>query len=185
MQATTRFHNSVTHAILQEANLVVHDPDAFHPANGLFNPDADGRDPPMRRFLRGCEFSPPRVLLGLDNRDVGQDDSLEAPIWIEPTTGRQARALQIRQACIVGLPVIRGPQDAHLTRFIAHKEGFARVALLLATLIFLLLFGIPRAMAGALRPIRPTRGDVTSALAGLRVRSVAHAAAVRAGSSGC
>jgi hypothetical protein len=158
MQATTCFHNSVTNASLQEANLIFHDPEAFHPANGRFNPDADGRDPPIRRFLRRGEFSPPRFLLGLDNRDVGQDESLEAQILIETTAGGQAIALQLRQAFIVGLPFIGGTQEANLTRLIDHKEGFERVTLLLATVIFLLLFGIPRAMDGSLRTIMPKRG---------------------------
>ena len=185
MQATTRFHHSVTNAILQEANLVFHDPEAFHPANGMFNPDADGGDPPIRRFLRGCEFSLPRFLLGLDNRDVGQDKSLEAQILIETTAGGQAIALQLRQAFIIGLPFIRGTQETDVTAFIAHKEVLDRVALLLAAVVFLLLFGIPRAMDGSLRTIMPKRGDVTSSVTCLRVRSVANSAAVRAGSSSC
>ncbi len=185
MQPTTRFHNGVTDAIFSEANLVFHDPEAFHPANGMFNPDADGRDPPIRRFLRGREFSPPRFLLGLDHRDVGQDESLEAQILRETTAGGQAIALQLRQALIVGLPFRGGTQEANLIRLIDHKEVCARVALLLATVIFLLLFGIPRAMDGSLSTIMPKRGDVTSSFACLRVRSVANSAAVRAGSSSC
>jgi hypothetical protein len=185
MQATTRFHNSVTNAILQEANLVFHDPEAFHPANGMLNPDADGRDPPIRRFLRGCEFSPSRFLFGLDNRDVGQDESLEAQILIETSAGGQAIALRLRQAFIVGLPCIGGTQEAKLTRLIDHKEIFERVALLLAPVIFLLLFGIPWAMDGSLSTIMPKRGDVTSSFACLRGRSVANSAAVWAGSSSC
>ena len=185
MQATTRFHNSVTDAILQEANLVFHDPEAFHPANGMFNPDADGRDPPIRRFLRRREFSPPRFLLGLDDRDVVQDEALEAQILIETTPGGQAIALQIRQAFIVSFPFIGGTQEANLTPLIDHKEVFERMALLLAAVIFLLLFGIPRAMDGSRRTIMPKRGDVPPSVARLRVRSVANSAAVRAGSSSC
>jgi hypothetical protein len=42
MQATTCFHDGVPNAVLQEADFVFHDPIAFHPANGMFDPDADG-----------------------------------------------------------------------------------------------------------------------------------------------
>jgi len=41
MQATTRFHDSITNPILEEADFVFHDPIAFHPTNGVFNPDSD------------------------------------------------------------------------------------------------------------------------------------------------
>jgi hypothetical protein len=96
MQATTRFHNSVANTILQQADLVFYDPEAFHPANGMFNPDADGRDSTIHRFLRGCEFPTTWFLLGLDHRDSSQDESLEAHILIEITSGGQAIALEIR-----------------------------------------------------------------------------------------
>ena len=185
MQATTRFHNSVTNAILQQADLVFHDPEAFHPANSMFNPDADGRDSTIRCFLRGCEFPTTRLLLGLDNCDAGQGESLEAHILIETTAGGQAIALEIRQAFIVGLPFIGGTQEANLTRLIDHEEVFDRVALLLATVIFLLLFSIPRAMDGSLSTIMPKRGDVVPSFGCLLVRSVANSPAVRAGSSSC
>jgi hypothetical protein len=185
MQATTRFHNSVTNAILPEANLVVHEPEAFHPANGLFNPDAAGRAPPIRRVLRGCELSPPRFLLGLDTRDVGQDEALEAQLLRETTAGGHAIAFQLRQAVIVGLAFRGRTHAAHLPRLIEPKEGFERVAPLLATVVFWLRFGIPRAMEGSLRTIRPNRGDGTASCACLRGRSVAHSAAVRAGSRSC
>jgi hypothetical protein len=185
MQATTRFHNSVPNTILQQADLVFHDPEAFHPANGMFNPDADGRDPTIRRFLRGREFPTTRFLLGLDNRDTGQDESLEAPILIETTSGGQAITLEVRQAFIVGLPFIGGTQEANLTRLIDHEEVFDRVAFLLATVIFLLLFRIPRAMDGSLSTIMPKRGDVVPSCVCLLVRSVANSPVVRAGSSSC
>ena len=37
MQATTRFHNGVANAVLEEAYLVFHDPIAFHTANSVIN----------------------------------------------------------------------------------------------------------------------------------------------------
>ena len=69
MQATTCFHDGVPNPILQEADFVLHDPVAFHPTNGVFNPDSDGRNPTIRRFLRGREFSSRRFFLGLDDRE--------------------------------------------------------------------------------------------------------------------
>jgi len=82
MQATTRFHDGVTNPVLQEPDLVFHNAVAFHPANGMFYPDADGRDPTIRRFLRRSEFSSTRCFLGLDDRDPIQEESLKALILI-------------------------------------------------------------------------------------------------------
>jgi hypothetical protein len=70
MQATTCFHDSVPHPVLQEADVVLHDPVAFHPTNGVFNTDADGGKTTIRRLLRGREVSSRRFFLGLDDRDV-------------------------------------------------------------------------------------------------------------------
>jgi hypothetical protein len=84
MQATARFHDGVTSAILQKADLVFHDPLAFHPTHSMFRQDADGRAPTIRRFLRRCEFPTTWFLPGLDNHD-GQDESLNAHILIETT----------------------------------------------------------------------------------------------------
>jgi hypothetical protein len=82
MQSTTRFHNGITNAILQETDFVFHNPLAFHPTKGVFNADSDGGNTTIGRFLRRGEFLPTRFLLGLDNRDAGQDESLEALILI-------------------------------------------------------------------------------------------------------
>jgi hypothetical protein len=89
MQPTTCFHDGITNPILQEAYLVFHDPMAFHPANGMFNTDADGRDPTIGRFLRRGEFTPTGLFLGLDDGDSGQDESLESQILIETTPSGQ------------------------------------------------------------------------------------------------
>jgi hypothetical protein len=121
----------------------------------------------------------------LDNRDAGQDESLEAHILIEITSGGQAIALQISQACIVCLPFLGGTQEANLTGLIDYEAVFDRVALLLATVILLLLLGIPRAMDGALSTIMPKRGDMPPSFICVLVRSVANSPAVRAGSSSC
>ena len=69
MQSTTRLHDGVANAILQEAYLVFHHPRAFHPTNGMFNTDSDRRDRTIGRFLRWGEFATRRLLLGLDDRD--------------------------------------------------------------------------------------------------------------------
>ena len=104
MQPTTRFHHGIPNAVLQEADFVFHDSVAFHPANGVFNTDADGGNTAIGGFLRWGEFSATWVLFGFDNCDVGQDESLEAHILVETTSGRQAIALQLSQDFIVGLP---------------------------------------------------------------------------------
>jgi hypothetical protein len=80
MQAPTCFHDGVPNPILQEADVVLHDPVAFHPANGMFDPDADGRDPTIRRCLRGREVPSTRFFLGLEDRDPILEESLEALI---------------------------------------------------------------------------------------------------------
>jgi hypothetical protein len=185
MQATSHFHDGVTNRVLQEADVVLHDAMAFHPTHGMFNADADGGDSTIGRLLGRGELPPTRFLLGLDTRDAGQDASLEAHILIETTSGGQAIALQISQACIVGLPCIGGTQEAHLTGLIDDEEVFERVAPLLTTVILLLLRGIPWAMEGSLRTIMPTKGDVAPSFVCFLVRSVAHSPAVRAGSSSC
>ena len=87
MQPTTRFHQGITNSILQEAALISHHPEAFHPANGLFNMDSDGGNTTIGGFFRRGEFPATRFLFGLHNRDVGQDEPLEAHLLIEITSG--------------------------------------------------------------------------------------------------
>jgi hypothetical protein len=185
MQPTTRFHYGITNTILQEADFVFHNPVALHPANGVFNTDSDGGNTTIGGFLRRHEFPATRFLFGLDNRDVGQDESLEAQILIEITSGRQAIALQLSQDFIVGLPFIGRTQEANLTGFINHQEVFDRMAFLFAAVVFLLVFWIGWAVDRSFRTIMPNRGDVGLSLVCLLVKSVANSAAVRAGSSSC
>ena len=64
MQSTTRLHDGVANAILQEAYLVFDHTVAFHPAYGVFNPDANGRDRTIGRLLRWGEFSTRGFFLG-------------------------------------------------------------------------------------------------------------------------
>ena len=100
MHATTCVHDGVPNPVLHETDVVFHDPRAFHPAHGRFDPDADGRDPPIGLLFNGYEFPSPRCLLGLEARDPMQDDSLEALLLIQTPTGWQGVAHQLRQALI-------------------------------------------------------------------------------------
>jgi hypothetical protein len=64
MQATARFHDDVTHAVLQEPDFVFHDPIAFHPTNSVFNAI---RVEEMRRlvaFSGGVSSAPRGFFLG-------------------------------------------------------------------------------------------------------------------------
>jgi hypothetical protein len=170
-QATTRFHDSVTNLGLRTADFVFHAPIAVHAPNSVFNANEDGGDPTLRGLLRRVEFCPTRCLLGLDNRDAGQDASLEAPIVLETTTRGQALALQIRQAFIVGLRCSGRTQKAHGTNLLNHHEVLECVALLRTPVIRLLLLGILRALDGSLRTIMPNRRDVARSCVCLLVSS--------------
>jgi hypothetical protein len=183
MQATARFHDSVTNAILQEADLVFHDPVAFHPANGMFNPDADGRDSTIGRFLRRGEFTPTGLFLGLDNGDSSEDESLESQILIETTPSGQGVTRQVRQAFIMRLAFIGLTQEAHTTGLIDHEEVFDRVAFLLATVILLLVLWIGWAVDQSLSTIMPKRGDRGTPVVRLAASITAKSSAVRAGRS--
>jgi len=85
MQSTTRLHDGIANALPQEAYLVFDNAVAFHPANGVFNPDSDRRDRTIGRFLRWGEFPPTWFLLRLDDGDPVEDKALEAPILVEAT----------------------------------------------------------------------------------------------------
>ena len=183
MQATTCFHNNIPNPILQGADGVFHDPIPFHPTNGMFDPNADGRDPTIGLFLRWCEISPTRFLLRLEQHDTGQDESLEALILIQTAATRQRIARQLGNRLIRCFPFIRSAQEANTTGLLNHKEVFERVAFLLATVVFLLLLWIFRAMDGAFSPIVDKRGDVEAPSVSCIASLAAKSSAVRAGSS--
>src|SRR5262245_60562788 len=142
MQSTTRLHDRIANAVLQEASLVFDHPVAFYPANGVFNPDSDRRNRPIGRLLRWDEFPPARFLLRLDESDPVEDKALEAPILGEVTAGGSGIALQICHAFSTRVAFIRRTQEADVTALMDHEEVFARVALLLPPLVFLLVRGI-------------------------------------------
>jgi hypothetical protein len=185
MQATTRFHDDVTNAVLQEAYFVFHDPIAFHPTNGVFNTNSNRRDPSIGGFLRRREFTPTGFFLRLDNGDPVEGKPLEAHILVEATPRWQAIACQIRNTFIMHLPFIRGTQEANVTGFVNYEQVFDRVALLFATIMVLLFLWIGGAVDGAFSTIMPRKGGVGTSVVCWLARSVANAAAVRVGSSSC
>jgi hypothetical protein len=173
MQPTTRFHNGITNAILQETNFVFHNPIAFHPTNGVFNADSDGGYTTSGRLLRRSEFPATRGFLRLDDRNARQVKSLEALILIQATAGWQGIACQLCHALIRGLSFTGMAQEAHLTGLVDHEEVFERVTLLLATVIFLLVLGIFRAVDGSFGPIMKKRGVVDPASVRFAASSIA------------
>jgi hypothetical protein len=182
MQATTCFHDDVPYPVLQKAELVLHEPVAFHPTNGVFHTDSDGGKTAIRRLLRGCEFPSTRCFLGLDDGDVLQVEPLEAPILIQAAARWQGIASALCHALIRSCASIGVAQEAYVTGLVDHEEVVARGTLLLAAVICLWLFGIGRAVDRPCSAIMPTRGvvDLPSVACGLNI--AAHAAAVRAGS---
>src|SRR5215831_7023211 len=121
MQATTRFHDGVANPVLEEADLVFHDPIAFHTANGMFNTNSDRRDTTIGRLLRGSKFAPTGFFLRLDEGDAVEDKTLEAHILGESTAVWQAIAGQIRDHFNMHLAFIRGTQDANVTDLMNHE----------------------------------------------------------------
>jgi hypothetical protein len=183
MQPTTRLHDGVANAILQEAYLVFDNSIAFHTANRVFNTDSDGRDSTIGRFLRWGEVAPTRFFLRLDDGDTAEYKALEASILVEATAGWQGIALQLSQACIMRLPFIRGTQEAHVTGLIDHEEVRDRVALLLAAVVVLLVLGIGGAVDRSLSAIMPKRGGRGTPSVRLAASITAKASALRAGSN--
>ena len=100
MQATTCFHDGVPYPVLQKTDVVLHDPVAFHPTDGVLNADSDGGNTTIRCFLRRCKFSSRGFFLGLDDRNVLQAEPLEAPILIQAAARWQGIASQLCQALI-------------------------------------------------------------------------------------
>lgn len=182
MQATTCFHDGVPQPVLQEADFVLDDPVAFHPTNDVFNTDSDGGNTTIRCLLRGREFSSRRFFLGLDDRDVLQAEALEAFILIQTAARWQGIPSQLCQALIRGFAFRGVAQKAHVTSLVNDKEVFQRVTLPLPTVIFLLLFGIDRAVDRPFSAIMPKRGVVALPSIACVLNIAANSAAVRAGS---
>jgi hypothetical protein len=182
MESTTRLHDGIANPIFQEAYLVFDYTVAFHPTNGVFDADADGRDGTIGRFLWWGEFPSTGLFLGLDDGDPLARIALEAHVLIETTAGREGIALQLREDSIMCLPFIGGTQEANLAGLSDHEEVFERVASLLAAVVVLSVLGIGWAVDRSLRTIMPKRGvvDLPPVACGLNI--AANSAAVRAGS---
>jgi hypothetical protein len=132
-------------------------------------------------FSRGVS-APPRVFLGLDDGDPGEDEALESHILRETTPGRSGVACQLCEALIMGLAFIRLTQPAHVPGLIDDEEVFARVAFLLATVILLLVLGISWAVDESFSTIMPKRGDVGPCCVCVVAKRAANSSAERAGS---
>jgi hypothetical protein len=182
MQATTGSHDGIPPPVLQKADFVLHDPVAFHLTHSVCNPNSDGGHTTIPRLLRGYEFPATRCFLGLDDRDVLQAESLAALILIQAAARWQGLASKLCHALIRGFAFIRMAQEAHLTGLVDHEEVVERVTLLLATVIFLLLFGICRAVDRTCGAIIPKRGVVDRPSVACVLNIAANSSAVRAGS---
>ena len=122
MQATTCFHDGVPYPVLQKADVVLHEPVAFHPTNGVFNPHADGGNSTIGRLLRRGQVPSRWCFLGLDDRDARQEKSLEAFMLIQATTRWQGIACQLCQALLRGVPFTGVAQEAPVTGLVDHEE---------------------------------------------------------------
>jgi hypothetical protein len=185
MQSITRFHAGIANAVFQEASLVFHNTVAFHPANRVFATDADRRDGTIGRFLQGGEFPTRGFFVGLDDRDALAWIALQPHVLIETTALWEGIAFQRGQAFLIRLPFIRGTQETTLTSLLDHEEVFARLALLLATVVGLLVLGIDGAVERSLQTLMPKRGDNGPPLVRLAASLTANSSALRAGSSSC
>src|SRR5262245_60304086 len=158
MQATTCLHDGVANAILQEVNLVFQHPVAFHPTNGVYNTDSDGRNTMVDCFLRRCEFTLMEYFIGLDHRQTGHKASLESRILIQTTARWQRIAHQIRNTLIMRPAFIRDTQKANVADLLDHKEVFECVAFLFPTVILLLLLRVFWALDWVFGPTMKKRG---------------------------
>lgn len=182
MQATACFHDGIPHPVLQKADVVLHDPVAFHPTTGVFKTHSDGSNTTIRCLLRGRECSSRRCFLGLDNGDILQAESLEALLLRQTAARGQGIGSALCQALLRGFAFSSVAQQAHGTGLIEHEEVFQRVTRRLPTVICWWLFGIGRAVDRTCSAIMPTRGAVDLPSVACVLNSAAHAAAVRAGS---
>lgn len=181
MQPTTCLHDHIPNPILQEADGVLHDPVAFHTANRMFNPNSYGRNPTIHHFLGWSKLPSTWFLLGLEDCDPWQDESLEAFVLIQTAPEGQGIAGHLCHDDIRRSPFTGGTQEANVTCFINQQEVFERVSLLLAAVVFFLLFRIFRPLDRSLGPIVDKRGDGAAFSVLCLASSAANSSAVRAG----
>jgi hypothetical protein len=118
VQSTTRLHDGIAYAVLQEPNLVFHRAVAFYPTNRVFDADSDGRDHAILRFLRWGEFTPTWLFLRLNDRDLVKHNALEAHILVEVTPGWECITSLLREAFVMFLAFHGVTQEADVTGLI-------------------------------------------------------------------
>jgi hypothetical protein len=183
MQSTTCFQDGVANTVLQEAYLVFHHAIAFYSTTRVCDTLADGRNGTIGRLFQGGEFTAPWFFLRLENRDPIASLPLAPHLLIETTAVGEGIALQIGQVFVVCLPCIGGTQKAHMPSLIDHEEVFARMTLLLAAGVVLLVLGIGWAVDRSLRTSMPHRGAKGTSSVRLAASIIAHSSAWQAGSS--
>ena len=183
MQSTTRLHDGIAYAVLQEANLVFHRAVAFYPTNRVFDADSDGRDQAILRFLPWGEFTPTWLFLRLNDRDLVKHKALEAHILVEVTPAWEGITSLLREASVMFLAFHGVTQEADVTGLIDDQQVFDRVTLLLAAVVVLLVLWIDGAVDGSLRAIMPKRGGIGTPSVRLATSITAKSSALRAGRS--
>jgi hypothetical protein len=125
MQSTTRLHDGIANTVFQEAYFVFDHTVAFHPAHGVFDPNADGRDGTIGRFLRGGECPTRGLFLGLHDRDPLARIALEPDVLIEATAEEEVFDRMALLLAAVVVLVVLGINWAvdRLLRTIMPKRG--------------------------------------------------------------
>jgi hypothetical protein len=183
MQSTTRLHDGIAHAVLQEAYLVFHHPVAFYPTNRVLDTDSDGRDHAILCFLRWAEFPATWLFLRLNDRDLVKHKALESHVLIEVTAAWEGITSQLRKAFVMFLAFHGVTQVTNVTGFVDDQQVFDRVTLLLAAIIVLLVLWIEGAMDRSLSAIMPKRGGIGTPSVRLAASITAKSSALRAGKS--
>jgi hypothetical protein len=132
----------------------------------------------MGLLLRRGQFPARWGFPGVEDPEARPAQPLKALSLIQATAGWQRRACQCGTGLISGFPLIGMAQEAHGTGLSEHEEGFARVTLLLAPVVFWWRFGSGRALHRPCGAIMPKRGVELLSISNMS----AHSAAGRAGS---
>ena len=183
MQRTADFHDQIADADLPEAIGVMDDAAALDATVDVLDPDPATGDAPIGPFLGAREGPTPWLLGGHDDLDVVECEGQEAEILEQPAPRGQGVRGGIGHALIVGAASVSVTEQEDRERRVDQPHVFQRVTLLLPTVIFLLLFGIGRAVDRTFSAIMPKRGVVELPSAECVSNIVANSSAVRAGSS--
>ena len=85
METTTGFHNLIAEIRSPIADFVLDNAKTLDAIDGVFDPDADGRNGPIAGFLVVSERLTARLLLGLHYGDAVEIKGLETGILIQDT----------------------------------------------------------------------------------------------------